>query len=147
MSLLTDVADAVVAELNAGSFGQEFTAARLWNPRRPLTDLSTLRVDVVPSQPSVQTEPADRDVFQNDVSIDVAVRKQADIDDTTVMDALADLVEEIVEHFQHTKLTDQPHADLRSTEILAIADAEYQHTKRVFFAAATLTYRVHTDGS
>ena len=147
MSLLTDVADAVVAELNAQAFGQQFTAVRLWNPRRPLADLSTLRVDVVPSQPSVQSEQADRDVYRNDVSIDVAVRKQVDIDDTDAMDVLAELVEEIAEHLQRNKLTDQPHAELRNTEMLAIADAEYQHTKRVFFAAATLTYRVHTDGS
>ena len=28
MSLVTDIADAVKAELNAGTFGQEFTAER-----------------------------------------------------------------------------------------------------------------------
>ena len=147
MSLLTDVADTVVAELNAQAFSQQFTAARLWNPRRPLADLSTLRVDVVPSQPSVETEPADRDVYRNDVSIDVAVRKQVDIDDTDVMDGLANLIEEIREHFQGSTLADLPTAELRNTEMLAIADAAYQHEKRVFFAALTLTYRVHTDGS
>jgi len=40
MSLLIDVADAVVAELNAGSFSQPFTATRRYDPRRPLKELS-----------------------------------------------------------------------------------------------------------
>jgi len=277
MSLLIDVADSIVAELNLAAFGQQFTAVRRWNPRRSLKSLSALRVDVVPSQPSVETEPADRGVFQNDVSIDIAVRKRADVNDLTTLDALAGLMEEITDYFQghvlpipadlitagrfasgdlsgwqpfyigdgsssvvdgkcrleagalgsaqisqaisglldgttytlkftvsgthDVKLTVEADstlvdgvtysagrqsvdfvmdgtaisalafatagnsqmsevsdislirqgadriAQLRTTELLAIADAAYQHEKRVFFAAATLTYRVHTDGS
>ena len=145
MSLLTDVANAVTAQLNAATLSQEFTAVRLWNNRRQLKDLSTLRIDVVPSQPSVQSEPISRDTFQNDVSIDIAVRKSANIADVAELDTLANLVEEISELFQQNTLTDLPDATLQSTEHIAIADAEYQHTKRVFFSVLTLTFRIHTD--
>jgi hypothetical protein len=145
MSLLTDVADAVVTVLNAADLSQEFTAVRLWNTRRPLTDLSALRIDVVPSQPSVRSEPIARDTFQNDVSLDIAIRKKADIANVAELDTLANLVEEIADLFQQNTLTALPDASLQSTEHIAIADAEYQHTKHVFCSVLTLTFRGHTD--
>jgi len=145
MSLLMDVADAVVAELNAGNFSQPFTATRRYDPRRPLKDLSTLRVDVVPSQPSMETTPTARDdVFQNDISVDVAVRKKFADGDFAELDPLMDLIEEITEHFQKGWLSDLPHAVLQGIEVAAVADAEYMQTKRVFFSLLMITVRVHT---
>ncbi len=51
MSLATDIADAVAAELNAAepdTFGQPFTAARRVLPAFELADLADLKVTVVP---------------------------------------------------------------------------------------------------
>ena len=47
-SAVIQVADAVVASLNAGSFALPFTAQRRYRPTFDLAELDTLRVSVVP---------------------------------------------------------------------------------------------------
>ncbi|MBI5864862.1 MAG: hypothetical protein HZB38_10205 [Planctomycetes bacterium] len=55
MSTVIDIADAVVASLNAGTFSQTFEAERKYQPVFELPDMQTLHVSVVPRSVSITT--------------------------------------------------------------------------------------------
>ena len=50
MSILTDIADAVAAELNTGEFSEQFTAIRRVLPVFEIAQLKELKVSVVPTR-------------------------------------------------------------------------------------------------
>jgi hypothetical protein len=62
------IADAVAAELNAGSFSLPFTAKRMLLPDFALTELTDLKVTVVPH--GVEMTPFCRQWTQYDYAID-----------------------------------------------------------------------------
>ena len=70
MAVITDIADAVVAEINSGSFIQPVAAQREYLPDFELPEMQTLQVTVVPK--SVTTLPGGRAHNQHDYAIDVA---------------------------------------------------------------------------
>ena len=75
MSMVTDIADAVAAELNAaeqGTFSEDFTAERLVLPQFDLEDRAGLKVTVVPK--TVGISGSTRSACQYDIAIDVGVR-------------------------------------------------------------------------
>ena len=51
---ITEIADAVTAELNAGSFSQAFTAERHYRPVFDLPEMGTLHVTVVPQGMTIE---------------------------------------------------------------------------------------------
>ena len=57
MPLITQVAEAVISELNGATFSLPFTAVRSYLPRSELAELKTLKVMVVPSGLSTSTSP------------------------------------------------------------------------------------------
>ena len=73
MAVITHIADAVVAELNAATFSQPFTAGRHYQPLFDLADMKVLHVTVVPNGVTVQ--PVSRSEIQHDYKIDIAPRK------------------------------------------------------------------------
>jgi hypothetical protein len=83
MSVITDIADAVVASLNAGTFSEPFTAERLHQPSFELADLQTLRVSVVPKSLEIRNASRQHSFF--DCTIDVGLQQKVD-DDTRVDD-------------------------------------------------------------
>ena len=48
MAVITDIAEAVVVQMNGGTFSQTFTAERAFLPVFELSDLKNVRVTVVP---------------------------------------------------------------------------------------------------
>ncbi|HUU08908.1 MAG TPA: hypothetical protein VM431_00030, partial [Phycisphaerae bacterium] len=74
MALITDIADAVVAELNGHTFSRPFTAARFYRPVFDLAEMSALHVSVVPK--GLAIERLDRSRNQHDVQVDIAVQQK-----------------------------------------------------------------------
>lgn len=102
-SLIAQIADAVVTELNDGQFGQEFTADRKWLVRWKLHDLQSLRVTVVPGPASYEKLDRCRDDQRHEM--DIAVQKKIDPDKNTQVDELVGLMEEFIAHFRVKSLT------------------------------------------
>jgi len=140
MPLITQVAEAVVAELNATTFSQPITAIRSYLPRVELADLKTLKVTVVPS--SVTVVAASRSQTQRDVAIDVAVQKKLGQEQNVSLDPLLALAEEIAEHFRAKRLDSFPGALCVKTEFKPIYAPEHIEQLRTFTSVLTLTFRV-----
>lgn len=140
MPMITQVAEAVVAELNATSFSQPITAIRSYLPRVELADLKMLKVTVVPS--SVTVAAVSRSQNQRDVAIDVAVQKKLGQEQNPSLDPLLTLAEEIAEHFRGKRLDSFPDAAWVKTEFKPIYAPEHIEQLRTFTSVLTLTFRV-----
>ncbi|WP_417848818.1 hypothetical protein [Thalassoglobus sp.] len=140
MPLITQVAEAVIAELNGTTFSQPFTAVRSYLPRSELAELKALKVTVVPSGLSVVT--ASRGQTQQDVAIDVAVQQKLTGEDNTDLDPLLALAEEIAAHFRGKRLTSFPHAIWVKTEFKTIYAPDHIDQLRTFTSVVSLTFRV-----
>lgn len=103
MSLITDIADEVITELNEATLSQAFTAERRYAPIFDLEEMTDLKVSVVPrSKTSSAGTRAQREFT---VEIDIAVQKKVPAEDLTTPDALMTLVEEIADLFRMKRLT------------------------------------------
>ena len=103
-NILIELADAVVAELNATTWSWAFTAKRTYRPRFDLKELATLRVSVVPVVSS--TEITGRSSTEVAPAVDVAVQKQVTgPDDTATIDRLMGLLQEVQDYFLGGGLT------------------------------------------
>lgn len=140
MAVITDIADAVAAEINAGSFSQPVSATREYLPAFELADMQTLRVTVVPK--SVTTLPGGRAHNQYDYAIDVAVQKKLDAADNTEIDDLMTLVDELADHLRFKRLTDYPNAAWLKTENQPVYAQEHLQELRQFTSILTFTFRV-----
>ena len=140
MSIITNVADSVVAELNAGSFNWPFTAERRNLPQFDLTDMKTLHVTVVPK--GVIVSPGGRAHNQHDYSIDVAVQKKVDDENGKEVDSLLELVDEIADQFRFKRLSSYPGAIWLKTEHPAVYSQEHLHEMRQFTSVLTFTFRI-----
>lgn len=140
MAVITDIADAVAAEINAGSFSQPLTAVREYLPSFELADMQMLRVTVVPK--SLTTLPGGRSHNQHDFAIDVAVQKKLDAADNTEIDELMTLVDELADHLRFKRLTDYPNAVWLKTENQPVYAQEHLQELRQFTSILTFTFRV-----
>jgi hypothetical protein len=138
MALIADIADAVVAELNAGSFSVPLTAERLYRPDFELPDMKDLHVSVVPH--GLEMSTAGRALCQHDVQIDLAVQKKLDAADNAEIDALMGLVEELAE-FLRTKRQFGDAVWVR-TENSPVYSQEHLGELRQFTSVLTATLRV-----
>jgi len=107
MSVHTDIADAVVAQLNDASLSQDFTAVRKHRPQKKRADAATLAVTVIPFGWTMQSH-ADRSRTQDDYTIDVVVQKSvsptaAGEHDEDALDELDTLFEEIAQHLKSNR--------------------------------------------
>lgn len=140
MAVITDIADAVVAQLNAGTFGQPFTAERAFLPVFELSDLKSVRVTVVPK--GVTIIPGGRSHNQHDYAIDVAVQKKLDAADNAEIDPLVTLVDEIADFFRLKRLESYPGAIWLKTENEPVYSQEHLDQLRQFTGLLTFTFRV-----
>ena len=140
MSLISDIADAVTTELNAGTFSLSFTAERHYLARFELKQLGTLRVPVVPKATTIET--AARRQAQHDVQIDVGVLQKLQAADNSEIDELVTLVEELADHFRLQRLASYPNAIWTRTENEPIYSHEHLERMRQFSSVLTLTFRV-----
>jgi len=140
MATITDIADAVVAELNGRSFSQPLAAVRYYRPVFDLGEMQTLHVSVVPK--GVTIERADRSRNQYDFAIDVAVQKKFQTGDNTELDVLMALVEEIADFFRLRRLATYPDAVWVRTDNVPVYAPEHLEEFRQFTSVLTLTFRV-----
>jgi len=139
MSVILDIADAVVADLNAGSFSLPFTASRAYIPRFDLPELAALRVTVVPKGLAIAT--ASRADHQHDYRINVGVQQKFEQEDAAELDPLMELVEEIADLFRGAALETEPQAVCVAVENGPIYAQEHMREKRLFTSILTLTFR------
>lgn len=140
MAVITDIADAIVAELNGATFSQPVTAVRSYLPQYDLTEMQNLHVTVVPK--GVVLGSADRSRGQGDYSIDVAVQRKFAAGDNADLDGLTNLVEEIINHFRGRRLDSYPDAAWLKTEQTVLYAPEHMAELRQFTSIVTFTYRV-----
>ena len=133
----SDIAGAVVAELNAapaGTFSQTFTAVRAYLPQYDLKDMKDLHVTVVPKGAVV--EGAGRNACQYDYAIDVAVQKKLATTEPSEIDPLMALVEKIADFFRLRRLAAVPAIWVR-TEHTHLWAPEHMDQLRQFTSVMT----------
>ncbi|HXH23885.1 MAG TPA: hypothetical protein VNI78_01475, partial [Vicinamibacterales bacterium] len=135
-----DIADAIVASLNAGSFAPEFEAERKYQPVFELQDMQTLHVSVVPKSLAITTAARDSGFF--DVAIDIGVQKKVNPDQPDELDALMNLVEQIADHLRMKRLDEAPNAAWLSIANEPVFAPEHLEQWRQFTSVLTVTYRV-----
>ncbi len=140
MAVITDIADAVAAEINRATLSQPATASREYLPHFKLEDMQELRVTVVPK--SVLTQPGGRAHNQHDYAIDVAVQKKLQKADNAEIDPLMMLVDEIADHFRFKRLSSFPNAMWLKTENQPVYSPEHLQEMRQFTSVLTLTFRL-----
>lgn len=145
-STIVDVADAVVALLNAGVaagnvFGERFTAVRDYVPEIDLGELNGIAVFVVPRE--IVATNLTRAHDQEDVSIDVGVFKNLLTARREEVDALFLLIQQM-SGVLRKRLTTVP-ASWVGRRSEPIYDAESLVQRRVFRSVTTYTYRVLHD--
>jgi hypothetical protein len=140
MAVITDIADAVVAELNAGTFSMPLEAKRHYRPIFDLAQMQDLHVTVVPK--GLAIERLDRSRNQHDVAIDIAVQRKCQAADNAELDPLMALVEEIADFFRLRRLAACPEAVWIRTENAPIYAPEHLDELRQFTSVLTLTFRV-----
>jgi hypothetical protein len=144
MSLITEIADAVTAELNGAApetFTQAFTAERKVLPFYELQDLAGLKVTVVPK--AVEITGSTRSASQHDFAIDIGIQKKLGAPSTleTEVESLGAVVDQIAEYLRQRKLAAAPFAAWVSTSNDPVYAPEHLLEKRVFTSVLTLTYR------
>ena len=140
MSIIADIADAVVAALNGQSFSQSVTAQREYRVEYNLKDMKDQRVTVVPK--AVEMTTAGRGLAQNDIQIDLAVQKKLTAGDNPEIDTLMGLVQEIAEFVRATgRFGDAMWVRAENTPIYS---QEHLGEMRLFTSVLTVTLRVMT---
>jgi len=140
MSTINEIADAIVASLNAGSFSMQFQAERCCQPVHELSQLQALKVSVVPK--SLTATAATRLDGFFDCAIDIGIQHKVDADDQEALDGLMHLVEEIGDHLRFRKLDAFPNAAWLAVENDPIFAPDHLEKERVFTSVLTVTYRV-----
>jgi hypothetical protein len=138
-AVILDLADAVVAQLNAATLSQAFTAERLYSPLENLETLTTLKVTVVPR--SAFFEGADRNRKTVTAEIDIGVQRRSDLEQVD-LDALMVFVEEIVDLFPFGGLSTYLGASVVGLANAPIWASDHLNEKHVFTSVITLTVKV-----
>lgn len=131
------VAQEVVDLLNGHGFSQPFTAERTMLPERDLSEMTTLRVTVVPRE--IEVSPLDRVRDARSVAVDVAIQHKPEslgVEDT---DALMALVQEVAQFLNRRHLAN---ATWQKTAIKPLCAPDHLREKRLFTSVLTLTYRL-----
>ena len=135
---IVQLADAVVADLNAATFSQSFTAQRSYLPRWKLEELATIRVTVVPKDDV--GERASRAQWQEDYQLDVAIQQRLGANETAQMDALVLLGQELADYFKSRN----PAGDFATLVAVAFAplfDPDHLEKHKTLTTVLNLTFR------
>lgn len=140
MSRATDIADAVVAELNAGTFSQLFTAERVYLPTYEQTELDVLRVPVLAQR--ITHERASREASDDEIEIQVGVMKKVTVEDLDELDSMMNLVQEVMDWMAGRVLRDYRDAVWVRSSNDPVYNASLLDSHRVFQSVLALTYRM-----
>ena len=136
MSLMVDIADAVVAQINAGTFSEQFEAGRVYLPQYDMTELEQVRVTVVPR--TLSLEPGTRGAHQHVVTVEVAVQKRVPDLEPAKLDDLCTLVQEIVDEFLGGELAALPGVMVTDVTVAPTFAPEHLEEKGTFTSLITL---------
>lgn len=140
-SILTQVADAVLDELQNNTFSQPFTSERVYLPRYTPKELKDLHVTVVPA--GWQSDYQSRQMTRRLCTIQVGLQKKLTSEDNTEIDPLVGLAQEIEDYFRTIKRLKSVEAILMTVECLAVpADDDDLDQRKIFTSVLALTYRV-----
>ena len=142
MSLATDIADAVAAELNAaeaGTFSIDFTSERRVLPEFDLAELADLKVCIVPK--AVTITGSTRAACQYEITVDIGIQKKLGKDLDSDVATLGTLVDEIADYLRRRALTQAPYAAWVSITNEPVYAPEHLAEQRVFTSVLTVTYR------
>jgi hypothetical protein len=139
VATIIDIADSVVAEINATAFSQPVTAARHYAPQFEIGQMGTLHVSVVPKGLSSKSLDRSRDTFE--YLIDVAVQQKVD-QANPPLDVLMGLVEEIADHFRAAALASFPNARCIEVKNDPVYAPEHLSELGQFTSVLTLTFKV-----
>lgn len=140
MSVIVEIADAVAAAINDGTYTEPVTAERAYRPSFDLEQLGELKVTVVPR--SVTTANLARQQSQVDCTVDVGLQQRVDAGDDARLDALLDLAEQIGDRLRHKRLAGYPQAAWVSIEHEPIVAAEHLDERSTLTTVMSVTYRV-----
>ncbi len=140
MSIVLNIADSVVAELNAASLSLPVFAQRLYVPNFDLQDTKELQVTVVPRELHVRGLDRHRNTYE--AEIDIAVQKKFSTGDAAEIDPLISLVEEIADMFRLKRLASYHAAIWAGTDHQVLYSQEHWDQLRQFTSLLTLTFRV-----
>lgn len=134
---ILQLADALVADLNAHSFSPAFQAVRGYLPTFELPDMGTLRVTVVPKQDDgkLDTRSSSAHEFAIDIGIQIKPTAIANAD----LDPLMYLVQEIADYFLFGKRPGG--TTLINPQVRILYLQEHLHKFRQFTAVLTLTFK------
>jgi hypothetical protein len=134
---IIETADAVVAELNSGTFSQPFVAERGYLPTFELPDLNTLKVTVVPKEDGGKLDT--RSSSTHEYAVDIGIQmKPPDVDNAS-LDPLTYLTQEIADHFLFGKRPGG--TTLISPQVRVLYLQDHLHKFRQFTSVVTLTFR------
>jgi hypothetical protein len=142
-AVTVEIADAVVAHLNASALSQPFTAERSYLPEYSLEELGTLRVTVVASQMEMQIADRARDRSEQQVQVWVQQRigqGEAPGFDPSRIDALLYLIQEINDLFRHKRLPGFDEAIWARSEMKPLYYPAHLKKQNVFTGVLTLTF-------
>lgn len=149
MATVIDIADAIVADLNAGSFSMSFTAERWYVPIRDLKDLTN------ETQPTISVVPLTilgtlltrGGAYMEQYDIAVGIQKSigkgqmANTDIIAVCDPLMTFCEQIMNFFAAKALLSYPTAFCTQHKLEPIYSPEMLDEKRLFTSILTLTFK------
>ena len=138
MSVEVDVATAVVAFINTGTYTPTFTAALDFDPTESRHELSTLVVSAFPAtrEPAVAT----RTKTQESILVAIGVRKQCAIGDNAAVIEMRDLTEAIYDKLRLAALPTYAAAHFDTITVDYSWDALKED--RTYLAVINVTYKV-----
>ena len=140
MKLAIDVADAIVTELNSGSFSEPLTVSRRVLPEFELAELKALTMTVVPK--SVGINNITRDSSSFGVAVDIGIQQKIGKDTDAEVTRLSGIVSEIVTFLNRRKLTGFPAAVFVSIANEPVYAPEHLSEKRLFTSIVTVIYKL-----
>ncbi len=138
MSIVTQIANAVVFELENHQFSQEFEPKMLVLPSFEPAELEVLRVSVVPR--TLEIDRVTRGASKYTVGIDVGIQKRiAGTPEETVI-VMGALVDEITDFLKSTDLSQFPAAQWHGLVNDPLYVPEHLSQKRTFTSILSLKY-------
>jgi len=140
MRIAIDIADAIVTELQTGSFSEPLIIARQVLPEFELAQLKQVTVTVVPK--SVQIANITRQSSSFDVAVDIGIQQKIDKDTNAEVQRLSGIVSELVSYLNKKQLAPFPAAQFKSILNEPVYVPEFLREKRVFLSVVTVIYSV-----
>ena len=137
MSVITDIADAVVTSLNGGAFSLPFKSTRAYVPITELKNLKSLTVFVVPKDQEITL--LDRKKTDHEIRLDIGIHQKVSSSDNSELDPLFALVDEIIDFITDTRVFGD--GIWLETENNPIYSPDHLIEMRVFTSLITITLK------